>query len=172
MVSLLQTLWRSLLRRQPKLVCAASVWGEGVDELRRRAGGWQEAGAFLLGRDVEGLRRIEQFLFYDDVDPNCFKNGIVEFNGALLGVVWKICRERGLGVVADVHVHPGHHGQSPSDQENPIMPEVGHLALILPHYASRGRMPGQIGVYEYLGSRRWRDRSREGFGFFHVGWWP
>jgi hypothetical protein len=26
-------------------------------------------------------------------------------------------------------------------------------------------------VYEYLGSRRWRDHGADGRRVFHVGWW-
>ncbi len=113
-----------------------------------------------------------EFLFYDDVDPTCFKNGIVEFDGRKFGTVWQHCRDKGLTVAADVHVHPGGYGQSASDQHNPMIAEAGHLALILPHFAARRPEPGRIGIYEYLGARKWRDHSRRGRQFFHVGWWP
>ncbi len=75
-------------------------------------------------------------------------------------------------IVADVHVHPGGFGQSGSDQANPIVAEVGHIAIILPHFAQRTTSPGGIGIYRYLGSRKWRDQSRERPCPLHVGWWP
>jgi hypothetical protein len=53
-----------------------------------------------------------------------------------------------------------------------MIAESGHLALILPDYAARARMPGKIGVYEYLGLREWQDHSHLGDRIFHVGWWP
>jgi hypothetical protein len=143
-----------------------------VDELRRRAAGRQESGAFLVGTQRGRVRRIEEFLFYDDVDPTCFARGIVEFDGRKLGVVWQRCRDSKRTVVADVHVHPGHYGQSPTDQRNPMIAESGHLALIIPYYAACGRLPGQIGTFEYLGSYRWRDHSAEHDGLFYVGWFP
>jgi hypothetical protein len=118
------------------------------------------------------VRCIEEFLFYDDVDPTCFARGIVEFDGRKLGAVWQRCRDAKRTVVADVHVHPGHYGQSPSDQRNPMIAESGHLALIIPHYAARGRLPGQIGIFEYLGMYRWRDHSVDHGGVFYVGWLP
>jgi hypothetical protein len=164
----LRTLWRALRGRAPRLACSGRIWRSGVAELRRRAGGRRESGAFLLGSRDGATRRIEQFLYYDDVDPHCFDNGIVEFNGALLGRVWILCRELNMSVVADVHVHPGHYGQSASDRANPIMPEAGHLALILPGFAATRCVPGAIGMYEYLGSRRWQDHSRDGERFFRV----
>jgi proteasome lid subunit RPN8/RPN11 len=130
-----------------------------------------ESGAFLLGTVRGKVRRIEHFLFYDDIDANCFANGIVEFDGGKFGLVWQECRDLELTVVADVHVHPGSFGQSASDRHNPMIPEVGHLALIIPHFAARARLPGSIGIYEYLGGRRWRDHSAKGQQFLHIGWW-
>ena len=170
MTSLISTLLAALQGRPPKLVCPNKTWQRGVTELRRRAGGYRESGAFLLGTQTGKTRRIKSFLFYDDVDPTCFKNGIVEFDGGRLGEVWQKCRTEGLTVVADIHVHPGGYGQSSSDQHNPIIPEAGHLALILPNFAARKIMPGSIGVYEYLGGRKWKDHSLA--DIFYIGWVP
>ncbi|MGB8411830.1 MAG: hypothetical protein WCE23_03295 [Candidatus Binatus sp.] len=172
MASLLRTLLRAAKGQHPKLVCSSKIWKTSADELRRRAAGKRESGAFLLGAANGDYRRVRQFLFYDDVDPTCFVNGIVEFDGAKFGIVWQKCRDLNMTVVADVHVHPCGFGQSPSDRDNPMIPSIGHLALILPDYARRPGMPGGIGIYEYLGSRRWRDHSRHGEEIFHVGWWP
>jgi hypothetical protein len=69
-------------------------------------------------------------------------------------------------------VHPESFQQSPSDRANPVIAEIGHIAMILPHYARRATRPGGIGVFQYLGARRWKDRSREAFSPLHVGWWP
>jgi hypothetical protein len=172
MLSLCRTLLRAATGRPPKLVCPATTWHEGVDELRKRAGGRQESGAFLLGAQKNGVKAIRQFLFYDDVDPTCFANGIVEFDGRKFGTVWQRCRDLKMTVVADVHVHPGRYGQSYSDRHNPMIAEAGHLALIIPDYAARKRLPGGIGIYEYLGERQWRDHSQQANRVFHVGWWP
>jgi hypothetical protein len=172
MASLLRTLLRAATGQPPKLLCSSRIWNQGVDELRRRAGGRCESGAFLLGTTSAKTRKIQQFLFYDDVDPTCFANGIVEFDGGKFGIVWRKCREANMTVVADIHVHPARCGQSGSDRRNPMIAESGHLALILPDYAARARMPGKIGVYEYLGLREWQDHSHLGERIFHVGWWP
>lgn len=172
MGSLVRTLLGAARGKPLRLVCAPSTWHRGVNELRRRAGGRRESGAFLLGKGNGRVRRIEEFLFYDDIDPTCFARGIVEFDGRKLGAVWQRCRDSKRTVVADVHVHPGHHGQSPTDQRNPIIAELGHFALIIPNYAARGRLPGQIGIYEYLGSYRWRDHSTENSELFYIGWLP
>ncbi len=152
---------------KPKLRCDRTVWRQGVRELRARTGGRIESGAFLLGRERDGIRTISEFLFYDDVDPDCFKHGIVEFNGRLLGKVWAICRAKDLAVVADVHVHPGGFGQSESDMHNPMIAQTGHFALILPDFARGECLPGTVGVYEYQGERQWKSHSRAK-GFFEV----
>ncbi|RUY22838.1 hypothetical protein EN978_34130 [Mesorhizobium sp. M7A.F.Ca.US.001.04.1.1] len=171
MASLISTLARIVFGQPPELTCRREVWRAGIDELRHRTHGQREAGAFLLGR--RGKRReIEEFVFYDDVDPNALSTGIVEIDGRRLGALWAHCRATGLCVVADVHVHPGGHGQSHSDQANPIIAEVGHIAVILPDFATGATSPGGIGVHQYLGNKRWRDRSRERPNPFHIGWWP
>ena len=167
----LRTVWRVARGNRPRLVCSRSVWNEGVNELRRRSAAWRESGAFLLGTVRGHRRRVEGFLFYDDVDPHCFARGIVEFDGRKLGLVWRRCREEGRTVIADVHVHPGSYHQSESDRHNPIIAEPGHLALIIPQFAAAARMPGGIGIYEYLGARQWRDHSAQGAGIFRVGGW-
>jgi hypothetical protein len=53
-----------------------------------------------------------------------------------------------------------------------MIAEAGHLALIIPDFAAGPRLPGGIGIYEYLGAREWRDHSLQGDRFFHIGWWP
>jgi len=165
----IRALLQRLFRRPAALTCRGKVWRAGCEELRRRSAGYRESGAFLLGRTTLGTHEILEFLYYDDIDESCFANGIVEFDGRKLGRVWKHCRERSMQVVADVHVHPGGFGQSSSDQDNPIIAEIGHFALILPHYAAGSVLPGSIGVYEYLGDRLWRDCSRIGKKVFRIG---
>ncbi|MGF7131372.1 proteasome lid subunit RPN8/RPN11 [Paraburkholderia sp. EB58] len=152
----------------PKVLCGAHVWREGVAELRRRANGRRESGAFLLGNIEKDVRVIRKFLFYDDIDPHCFDNGIVEFNGRLLHVVHTECRKLGLRLVADVHVHPGGYGQSSSDRENPMDPRSGHIAMILPNFAKGEFVPGEFGIYEFQGRDNWINHSQEGKRFFKL----
>jgi proteasome lid subunit RPN8/RPN11 len=162
---------RSVFGPPPEVTCDHATWSAGVAELHRRTYGRRESGAFLLGSKGK-KRRIEEFVFYDDIDPQALDTGIVEIDGRRLGALWAHCRKTGREVVADVHVHPGGFAQSASDKANPIIAEVGHVAIILPNFAARATLPGAIGVYEYLGARQWRDRSREAPSLLHVGWWP
>lgn len=169
MKSLLNTLLGWLLRR-PRLTCNQAVWSAGVEELARRTqGSRRESGAFLLGVvSSNGTKDIRDFVFYDDIDPHSLDSGIVHFHGARLSHLWAICREKGYGVVADVHVHPRGYGQSRSDQENPVMPRAGHFAIILPDFAKQATSPGHIGQYEYLGDARWANHSHLGSRFFRL----
>lgn len=155
---------------QPRLRCNRSIWRAGVTELARRTRGeLQESGAYLLGIDLpHGGQRILEFVFYDDVDTQALATGIVTIRQTALPRLWELCRARGYGVVADVHVHPYGYGQSPSDMTNPVMPRVGHVALILPNYAAGGPEPGQIGIYEFRGAARWTDRSRLGASYVKL----
>lgn len=171
MVSFLQAIWRWWRKDKVQLACSSALWNAGVDELQRRARGEIESGAFLLGHFDKGIRRIEKFVFYDDIDPTCFLNtyGIVNFDGRNFGKLWSLCRELNMKVVADIHVHPGHYQQSPSDRQNPMIPQEGHMALILPDFATKGRLPGEIGIYEYQGERRWKDLSALGKQIVDIG---
>ena len=170
MHSLLNTLRGWLGLAQPRLRCRRDVWEAGVSELARRTlGGRRESGAYLLGRDrPDGGRQILEFVFYDDVDPKALDTGIVTIRQTALPRLWEICRARGFGVVADVHVHPGGFGQSESDRANPVMPRAGHLALILPNFARERPRPGTIGIYEFLGGDAWATHSGKGARFFRL----
>lgn len=169
MTSWLNKLSGWLFGRPPRLTCSTVVWQAGAAELRRRTlDGRRESGAFLLGVDDGKTRRIQEFVFYDDLDPNALATGIVHFDGRKFAKLWDICRARGFGVVADVHVHPGGFAQSESDRNEPAMPRAGHLAIIIPHFAMREVNPGGIGLYEYLGNKRWITRTEQGSDFFRL----
>jgi proteasome lid subunit RPN8/RPN11 len=143
------------------------LWLKALAVLRERGGGHRESGGFLLGRRVDGVKTIESFLPYDDVDPLALRGAIL-FDGSKMDVVWDLCRLKGLEVVADVHTHPGDVGQSQTDRDNPMIPEVGHVAIIVPNFADRTYLPGEIGIYEYRGRRQWTDRSDDAGRYFAV----
>ncbi|MEH2521976.1 proteasome lid subunit RPN8/RPN11 [Bradyrhizobium sp. AZCC 1610] len=172
MNSFLSTLLGWVGLAPPRITCARRVWQTGVHELARRTrNGTRESGAYLLGRRRQnGTHDILEFVFYDDVDPKALATGIVTIRETALPRLWEICRARGYGVVADVHVHPGGYGQSASDRAGPVMPRAGHIAFILPNFARGTPKPGAIGMYEFLGEGRWHDHSRSGTRFLKLGW--
>lgn len=154
-----------------ELSCSWWLWWRLRRALRQRGrSASRESGAFLIGRNEEGRRRIVDFVLYDDLDPHCLDTGIVRFDGRHFGALWALCKARSLSVVADVHVHPGGAGQSDSDQDYPMISRAGHIALILPNFAAPPQSRTALGIYRYLGGKRWmtipRDERR---AFFHIG---
>jgi hypothetical protein len=111
----LNTLLGWARRAPPRITCRCAIWESGVQELARRTlSQTRESGAYLLGRTLKnGVHEILEFVFYDDVDPKALATGIVTIRETALPRLWEICRARGYGVVADIHVHPGGYGQSP-----------------------------------------------------------
>ncbi|WP_372855725.1 hypothetical protein [Sphingomonas sp.] len=145
------------------------MWRALLRDLARRGCGERESGAFLLGTDVSGVRRVKAYLPFDEIDPKCL-TGYIDFDGTKMDLVWAECRRLRLKVVADVHTHPGGYGQSGIDRDNPMMPRRGHLALIVPDYACRTVGPGEVGIYELRGPASWADHSFKGRDFFALEW--
>lgn len=154
---------------RPSLTCSSVVWAAGMNELCRRGVGMRESGAFLVGQRNADVRRIEGFVFYDDLDPGCLASGIIVFDGAGYGPLWELCRARRCEVVADVHTHEGRARQSEIDSRNPMVAQAGHVALIVPSFAQHATGPRHLGIYEYLGSYAWRSfLGRRAAEFFRI----
>lgn len=152
--------------------CPGKLWVAGLKELRRRGEGRRESGVFLLGTEKRGKRRIRRFVYYDDLDPCCLDRGIVVFDGSGYGPLWQMCRDSGMRVVADIHTHPRSPIQSGADRMHPMVAIQGHIALIVPDFASRVVKPHELGIYEYEGGHRWREHSGKRAGkFFYIGMW-
>lgn len=162
---------RHLLAPRHELSCSWLLWRKLRSKLRERGRRCsRESGAFLLGRRDGNRARIIDFVLYDDLDPKCLDSGIVRFDGRYFGNLWAICRARGLSVVADIHVHPGSEGQSKSDRDHPMISRAGHIALILPRFAVGSHSAREIGIYCYLGDKRWATIPVDArCQFFHIG---
>lgn len=134
------------------------LWRKVILQLRRRSAGRRESGAFLLGRQSGGLARATAYICYDDLDPHAYQSGAIAFHAAGYAALWQYCREKKIQIVADVHTHPGRSvRQSSIDQRNPMVPVVGHTAVIVPHFArTRWWSLRAVGIYEYLGDFKWR----------------
>lgn len=141
-------------------------WMGLLNELQRRGDGRRESGAFLLAGSTSD--RVEQVVYYDDLDAQCLTGGI-SFSTCGFTALWRICEERALRVVADVHTHPSTWvQQSKIDATNPMMARVGHVAMIVPSYG-QARSVGQCGVHIYVGSRRWiAVPAGEGSAIVHI----
>jgi hypothetical protein len=147
---------RRLRAPRHRLSIARDVWGRLRRDLRDRGlNASRESGAFLLGERNGGIARISDYVLYDDLDSQCLESGIVRFSGAYYGALWAACEQRGLDVVADVHVHPFGEGQSDSDRNHPMISQAGHLALIIPDFAAEPVRIERLGIYRYLGGKKW-----------------
>ena len=168
--SIAQTICR-LVAPRARLSCSWFLWRRLLTDLRERGcSRSRESGAFLLGRRYGERSRIVDFVLYDDLDSHCLDTGIVRFDGRYFGQLWALCRKQRLSVVADVHVHPGVAEQSQSDRVNPMIAKSGHIALILPEFATGPLRREAIGIYQYQGGERWRTVSpRLRRDFFHIG---
>jgi len=142
-------------------------WTRMLMELKARGGGHRESGAFLLGSRRRRRPKVTHIVYFDDLEPKSL-NGAVHLTTSAYSALWAMCRELGVEVLGDVHTHPGRMvGQSPIDQDNPLVAQSGHVALIVPDYA-HGRIDlGDVGVYEYRGDDGWASRRR---GVRHRRW--
>jgi len=134
------------------------LWRRLVRQLASRGRG-RESGAFLLGRQDVPKRQVVDFICYDDLDSRALNYGIVEFHRAGFSSLWTLCKERQLHVLADAHTHPTLDvRQSAVDKANPMIPVVGHVALILPSFGdTSGWSLSRVGIHRFLGQRRWQS---------------
>ncbi len=128
-----------------------SRWRAMVAELGRRGRGERESGAFLLGERDGDRRTVTRVVYLDDLDPNCLTGGI-SFDGLAYSKLWDICDAEKRIVIGDVHTHPRRWvGQSDLDAANPMLAQEGHVALIVPDYATRSIVAEEVGVSRYDG---------------------
>lgn len=134
------------------------LWAIVIFDLRRRGGGLRESGAFLLGREDRDPARVTSYVCYDDVDPDAYQKGAIAFHANGCAALWQRCREKQVQMLIDVHTHPGPDvRQSPIDERHPMLPVLGHTAMIVPNFAKTAWWSlSAVGVYEYLGSFKWR----------------
>ncbi len=155
-----------------RLLCTKSKWRAIVGELERRGAHRHEAGAFLVGHERKGVRHVIGAIYYDELDAKAYASGVCILHGDAFGRLWAECRKRGVTVVADVHTHGGPAQQSQSDKTHPMIARAGHIAIIVPDFASWPIAPHRLGLYEYQGDHAWADRTSPNTpNFFYTGFW-
>jgi len=149
--------FRSFFGRGAYLRFAPLLWSEMFAELGRRAGGWRESGCFLLTDRAGDQRTVTRIVYYDDLDPASLR-GDIRLDAAAYGRLWDLCDRYEARVIGDVHTHGGTYVcQSSTDRENPMISRAGHIALLVPHLASRQASPREVGVHRYDGAGDWED---------------
>lgn len=163
---------RAFAAPRHRLSCPSALWRGVLAELHLRGHQRHESGCFLLGRADSPRREVHDVIYYDDLDPDAYASGVCILHGPAFAKLWKLCRAKGLTVVADAHTHPGAAFQSTSDRTNPMVACVGHVAIIIPNFAAAPVRPAELGIYEYRGNHAWTDRSpRAARGFLYTGYW-
>jgi hypothetical protein len=163
---------RAFAARKHRLTCSRRLWRHLVAELERRSEGEHESGAFLLGVMRKDKREVQDFIFYDDVDPGAYSTGVCILHGDGFAKLWAECRRRKMTVVADAHTHPEAAFQSWSDKANPMVARAGHIAIIIPNYARMPVLMNGIRIYEYCGQHEWIDRSpSKEPDYLYTGFW-
>lgn len=147
---------RVFVARRSRVRIAPAMWAELLAELRQRGRGNRESGAFLLARaDGRAATTVARVVYFDDLDPTCL-TGAILIQSAAFTTLWKICSERGLRVIADVHTHPSDFvNQSDIDRANPMIATSGHVAIIVPRFARDDVGAASCGVYVYRGAHEW-----------------
>lgn len=130
----------------------------------------REAGAFLLA-PLPDSRCVTHVEYFDDLDPACLR-GNIEIDGRAFSKLWDVCEAKNLTVVADIHTHPtASVRQSDIDRANPMITSVGHVALIVPDYATRRVRPLQVGVHQFHGDGKWSSwTGREAARHLSLRW--
>lgn len=163
---------RGLAAPRHRLTCPAQSWRRILAELERRGEQSHESGVFLLGVEHAGRREVRDAVYYDELDPDAYATGVCVLHGSAFSKLWALCRQKGLTVVADAHTHPAEAFQSSSDKANPMVAQVGHIAIIVPHFARQPARRQDLRIFEYRGQHEWIDRSPAWVpGFFYTGWW-
>jgi proteasome lid subunit RPN8/RPN11 len=153
---------------RPKIRIRRGDWREMNAQLAARGGGQRESGAFLLGRRQGRRPLVTHIVYFDDLEPESL-NGAVHLTTTAYSRLWAMCRDLGVEVLADAHTHPG--GlirQSHIDQDNPLIAQRGHLAIIIGHYAQQHAGLRDVGMYEYRGDAGWDTRTR---AVSYRRWW-
>jgi len=134
------------------------MWRRLIADLGVRGRGVRESGAFLLGRRRGGRPVISHVVYFDDLEPGSL-NSAVHLTTRAYSSLWAYCSDHQVEVLADVHTHPGTMVcQSGIDQDNPLIAQSGHIAVIVPRFAAGNVTLDQVGVHEYRGDDGWLER--------------
>jgi proteasome lid subunit RPN8/RPN11 len=113
----------------------------------RDADGSHEGISFLCGYETNGVT-----LYTTTIAPTADHGyGHVRCSEEDIAAVTKAAREHGLGLLAQVHTHPGGAtGHSVGDDEMVFMPFEGMLSIVVPDYGRFGLRPlDSLGVHQY-----------------------
>lgn len=172
MLSYIRKSIRAFAAPQHELAIGRLVWRDLIRDLAARGDGERESGAFLLGHKDGQRREAFDYLLYDDLEPGCLDGGFVQMSSIGFRRLGAEARARGLEVVADIHTHPGRAFFSDTDRENPMVPNVGHLAIVVPNFARGNPDPLKCAFFRFAGGYNWDELPTTGRDTkLYVGFW-
>lgn len=158
---------------KPVIKVPLLIWRSLIDDLIKSGQGRRESGAFVLGNSHASSLKALTYICYDALDPASL-TGAVNFHSNGYAKLWGFCRENKLNVLFDIHTHPGNNvTQSSIDRKYPMIPQVGHLALIAPNFGSTSRWSLKpVGMYQYAGDFSWKTLDEpERNSFIRLSLW-
>ena len=111
---------------------------------------------------MTAIRRASpSYVCYDDVDPDAYQQGAIAFHANGLRRALAALPGEAIAVVdRRAHTSGPDVRQSPIDVRHPMLPILGHTAMIVPNFAKTAWWSLKaVGVYEYLGGFKWRTHS-------------
>ncbi|MGD9711260.1 MAG: Mov34/MPN/PAD-1 family protein [Thermomicrobiales bacterium] len=139
------------LRGRFLFTSAAIAAAEQLLPTYRGRDGDHEGIAFLLGREFPSVT-----IFTTALAPTAEHSaGSVFCDPAAISAAQTAARGYGLGLLAQVHSHPGYLTEhSEGDDDLVLMPFEGMLSLVVPHYGHFGMTPlSGLGVHQYQDGR-------------------
>lgn len=112
--------------------------------------GGHEGMAFWAGREVEGTTVLLQVIV-----PDCdHASGRVLASREAVGHAARAARAAGLGILCQVHSHPGWDGRhSDGDDELILLPFEGMLSIVVPFYGAMFNSIGRVCVHQFQAGR-------------------
>ena len=113
------------------------------------ADGGHEGICYWAGTEAPGQARFERVL----VPEACHRAQGVFVSAAAYGAIVRQARRHGLGILAQIHSHPGADTRhSDGDDKLIIMPFEGMLSLVAPHYGKGLHSFRDFSVHQYQGN--------------------
>lgn len=133
-----------------------NLWDATIEGLAKRSSGRKESACIWAG-ERKAQWTVKDLIFLDDLPGTQGYRKYHKTPREAVNVLFKMLRDKGLQIIADIHTHPGYWVDlSLIDRESPIEYRVGLLAVVFPNFARLPMDIEKVGFHEYLGKSQWR----------------
>jgi len=147
---------------RPRLIeLPATLYRELIRDLAASGRGQKESGAFLLGTQDDGVRKVTSYLMYDVIAPaSSREHDYVALTGEEMATAWS----HAIGWVSRrwptfIRIHSG--CTESLGSRHPMVSIAGHVALIVPSFATGNPMPGDLGIHRLSRNGQWESMFGE-----------